>query len=58
MIQLPVPPSPSGFVPLSFDWVQFVMFYIVGIEVVLLLLPKKWSRQILTVLFPNLRRLL
>jgi hypothetical protein len=51
MIQLPVPPYPPGFIPPAFDWFQFAMLYIAGIEFVLLSLPRKWQREIIQILF-------
>jgi hypothetical protein len=42
---------PPGFIPPPFDWFQFAMLYIVGIEVVLLSRPRKWQREIIQILF-------
>lgn len=56
MIQLPVPPSPSGFVPLPFNFFDFVLFYIAALELVLLAMPRKWSHKLMDVLFPILRQ--
>jgi hypothetical protein len=50
-----VPPRfilpPSGFL-------EFVMLYVVFVEIVLLALPRKLSNRVLETLFPILRRLL
>jgi len=50
MIQLPFPYTP-GFTPPPFNWFDFTMLYIAGIEVVLLSLPDEWQREILQILF-------
>jgi hypothetical protein len=52
MIQLPFPESlPPGFISMPLNWFQFAMPYIVGIEVALLSLPRKWQREIIQILF-------
>jgi hypothetical protein len=51
MTQLPVPPYPPRFIPPPFDWFQFTILYIAGIEVVLLSLARKWQREIIQILF-------
>jgi hypothetical protein len=56
MIQIPFPEPLPRFIPPPLDWFQFAMLYIVGIEVVLLSLPRKWSHRIMDVLFPILRQ--
>jgi hypothetical protein len=59
MIQTPFaePPLPPNFIPPPFNWFQFVMLYLVFLELVLLLLPRKIGKRILETLFPVLRRL-
>ena len=52
MIQLPAPPYPPGFIPLPFDWFQFVMLYIVGMELLLLALPQTWLCVLFRTAFP------
>jgi hypothetical protein len=51
MIQLPIPPYPPGFEPPPFNWFEFVMLYVAGLELVLLSLPVRLQRVILCVLF-------
>jgi len=46
-----MPPFPPDFVPLPFNWFDFAMLYIAGIEIVLLSLPQKWQREIIEILF-------
>ena len=58
MLQLPVPPMPPGFVPPPSGFLEFVMLYVLFVEIVLLALPRKISNRILETLFPLLRRLL
>ena len=52
MIQLPFPPPlPVDFVPPPFNWFDFAMLYIAGVEAVVLLLPREWQHEIIQVLF-------
>jgi hypothetical protein len=44
--------------PPPFNWFQFVMLYLVFLELILLLLPRKIGKRILQTLFPILRRYL
>lgn len=55
-MQIPAPPFPPGFVPPPFGFFEFVGLYLVILELVLLAMPRRWSYQILEVLFPILRR--
>jgi hypothetical protein len=50
MIQLPFP-YPPGFTPPPFNWFDFMMLYIAGVEAVVLLLPREWQREIIQILF-------
>ena len=50
MIQLPFPYSPD-FTPPPFNWFDFTMLYIAGVEAVVLLLPREWQREIIQILF-------
>jgi hypothetical protein len=58
MMQLSVPPYALGFVPPPFNFFDFVCLYLVILELVLLAMPRRWSHQIMEVLFPILRRTL
>ena len=57
-MQLPTPPLPPGFVPPPSGVFEFVMLYVLFVEMVLLALPRTWSKRILEILFPALRRML
>jgi hypothetical protein len=57
-VQLPAPLLPPGFVPPPSGFLEFVMLYMLFVEIVLLALPRKWCNRILEILFPALRRLL
>ncbi len=57
-MQLPTPQLPPGLVPPPSGFLEFVMLYVLFVEIVLLALPRKWSKRILEMLFPALRRLL
>jgi hypothetical protein len=58
-VQLPFqPPLPPGFIPPQSGLLEFVMFYVLFVETVLLALPRKLGNRILETLFPILRRLL
>jgi len=50
MLQFPFP-YPPGFTPPPFNWFDFTMLYIAGVEVVLLSLPRDWQREIIQILF-------
>ena len=50
------PPMSPAFVPPSPDFFDFVMLYVLSVELVLLALPRKWCKQILDGLLPVLRR--
>jgi len=55
-MQLPTPQLPPGLVPPPSGFLEFVMLYVLFVEIVLLALPRKISNQILETLFPILRR--
>jgi len=57
-VQLPTPPLPPDFVSHPSGFLDFVMLYVLFVEIVLLALPRKWCNRILEILFPALRRLL
>ena len=52
MIQLPALSYPPEFIPLPFNWFQFAMLYIAGMELLLLALPKTWFVWIFRTAFP------
>jgi len=57
MPQLPFqPPLPPGFVPPPSGFLEFVMLYVLFLEIVLRALPRKLANRILEILFPILRR--
>ncbi len=47
----------NGLTPPPFNWFQFVMLYLAFLELVLLLLPRKFGKRTLEFLFPVFRRL-
>ena len=47
---------PVGFVPPPSGFLEFVMLYVLFVEIVLLALPRRISNWILEILFPLLRR--
>jgi len=55
-MQIPTPPLPPGFVPPPSGLLEFVMLYVLFVELVLLALPREVSRRLLDTLFPVLRR--
>jgi hypothetical protein len=57
-VQLPAPPIPPGFVPPPSGLLEFVMLYVLFVEIVLLALPRKIANRVMEILFPILRRLL
>jgi len=57
-MQLPAPPLPPGFIPPPFNLFDFLCLYLVLLGLVLLALPRRWTKRILDVLFPALRRYL
>jgi hypothetical protein len=57
-MQLPAPQLPLGFVPPPSGFFEFVMLYVLFVEIVLLALPRKLGKRILETLFPFLRRYL
>lgn len=54
-MQLPLPPP--GFVPVPFNFWDFLCLYLVLLEVVVLALPRRISDRVLEALFPILRRM-
>ena len=57
-MQLPVPPLPPGFIPSPSGLLEFVLLYVLFVEIVLLALPRRISNRILETLFPIFRRYL
>ena len=55
-MQLPAPELPPGLVPPPSGFLEFVMLYMLFVEIVLLALPRKISNRILETRFPILRR--
>jgi len=49
---------PPGFIPPQSGFLEFVMLYVLFVEIVLLALPRRISNRILETLFPILRRML
>jgi hypothetical protein len=56
-MQLPAPPLPPGFVPPPSGFLEFVILYVLFVEIVLLALPRRIGNRALEILFPILRRL-
>ena len=56
MLQLPLPPTPFGNDPYLFGFLDFVMLYVLILQLALLALPFRVSHRILETLFPILRR--
>jgi len=57
-VQAPYPPLPPGFVLPPSGFLEFVMLYLLFVEIVLLALPRKVGNRILETRFPILRRYL
>jgi len=58
-MQLPFePPWPPGFFPPPSGLLDFVLLYLLFVEIMLLALPRKWGKWALETLFSVLRRLL
>jgi hypothetical protein len=56
MFQLPLPPMPPGNEAHPFGFFDFVMLYVVILQLTLLALSPRVSDRILEILFPILRR--
>ncbi len=58
-MQLPFQPTlPPGFAPPPSGLLDFIMLYVLFVEIALLALPRKIGKRVLETLFPILRRLL
>ena len=56
MFQLTLPPMPPGNEPHPFGFFDFVMLYVVILQLTLLALSPQVTHRILEILFPILRR--